>query len=205
MALYTLPDLPYDYSALEPYISGRVMELHHDKHHAAYVAGLNAALEQLAGARAAGNFDALPKLEKDLAFNLAGHVNHSVFWQNLTPDSALVPDGDLAAAIAAGFGSFDAFKAQFSAAAISIQGSGWATLAFEPLAGQLLVTQFYDHQSNLAAGLVPLLVLDMWEHAFYLDYLNVKADYVEAFWNIVNWTDVAARFTRARAQTPGLI
>ncbi|MDR1186171.1 MAG: superoxide dismutase [Bifidobacteriaceae bacterium] len=205
MALYTLPDLPYDYAALEPYISGRIMELHHDKHHAAYVAGLNTALEQLAQARDAGNFGTLPKLEKDLAFNLAGHVNHSVFWQNLTPDSPLAPSGELAEAIAVQFGSFEAFKAQFSAAATSIQGSGWAMLTWEPLAGQLLVNQLYDHQANLSAGLVPLLVLDMWEHAFYLDYLNVKADYVAAFWNIVNWEDVAARFARAKAQTPGLI
>ncbi|MDR1633687.1 MAG: superoxide dismutase [Bifidobacteriaceae bacterium] len=205
MALYALPDLPYDYSALEPYISGRIMELHHDKHHAAYVAGLNTALEQLAAARDSGSFAILPKLEKDLAFNLAGHVNHSVFWQNLTPDSSLAPQGELADAITGAFGSFDAFKAQFSAAATSIQGSGWAILTWEPLAGQLLVNQLYDHQSNLSAGLVPLLVLDMWEHAFYLDYLNVKADYVAAFWNIVNWDDVAARFARARLGTAGLI
>jgi Fe-Mn family superoxide dismutase len=193
MALYTLPDLPYDYSALEPHISGRVMELHHDKHHAAYVAGVNAALEQLAAARAAGDFAALPKLEKDLAFNLAGHVNHSVFWENLTPDSAGAPSGQLASAIEADFGSFEAFKAQFTAAATGIQGSGWAMLTWEPLGGKLLVNQLYDHQSNLSAGLQPLLVLDMWEHAFYLDYQNVKADYVAAFWNIVNWEDVAAR------------
>jgi Fe-Mn family superoxide dismutase len=181
------------------------MELHHDKHHAAYVAGLNTALEQLAEARANSNFGALPKLEKDLAFNLAGHVNHSVFWQNLTPDSPLAPSGALADQIAADLGSFEAFKAQFSAAATSIQGSGWATLGWEPLGGRLLVNQFYDHQANLSAGLVPLLVLDMWEHAFYLDYQNVKADYVAAFWNIVNWDDVAARLDRARAQTAGLI
>ncbi|MDR0593637.1 MAG: superoxide dismutase [Bifidobacteriaceae bacterium] len=198
MALYTLPDLPYDYAALEPHISGRIMALHHDKHHAAYVAGLNTALDQLAEARQAGNLAVLPKLEKDLAFNLAGHVNHSVFWQNLTPDSPGRPDGALAEAIGAAFGGFDLFKAQFSAAATSIQGSGWAALVFEPLGGQLLVAQLYDHQSNLAAGLVPLLVLDMWEHAFYLDYLNVKADYVAAFWNIVNWDDVAARLARAQ-------
>jgi Fe-Mn family superoxide dismutase len=205
MAPYTLPELPYDYAALEPYISGRIMELHHDKHHAAYVAGLNAALTQLEAARAKADFAALPKLEKDLAFNLAGHVNHSVFWQNLTPDSPLEPDGSLAEAITTQFGSFDAFKAQFSAAATSIQGSGWAMLTWEPLAGQLLVNQLYDHQANLSAGLIPLLVLDMWEHAFYLDYLNVKGDYVAAFWNIVNWEDVAARFARAQGQTAGLL
>ncbi|MDR1392556.1 MAG: superoxide dismutase [Bifidobacteriaceae bacterium] len=195
MSLYSLPELPYDYSALEPYISGRIMELHHDKHHAAYVTGANTALEQLAQARATGAYADLPKLEKDLAFNLAGHVNHSVFWRNLTPDSTGQPDGELAAAIDASFGSFAAFRAQFSAAATSIQGSGWAMLTWEPLGGQLLVNQLYDHQSNLSANLRPLLVLDMWEHAFYLDYQNVKADYVAAFWNIVNWQDVAQRYT----------
>ncbi|MDR2454286.1 MAG: superoxide dismutase [Bifidobacteriaceae bacterium] len=193
MAVYTLPELPYDYSALEPHISGKIMQLHHGKHHAAYVAGANAALEQLAQARASGDYAALPKLEKDLAFNVAGHANHTVFWQNLTPDSPGAPDGALASAIKADFGSFEAFKAQFTAAATGLQGSGWAMLTWEPLGGKLLVNQLYDHQSNLSAGLKPLLVLDMWEHAFYLDYLNVKADYVAAFWNIVNWADVAAR------------
>jgi Fe-Mn family superoxide dismutase len=194
MAVYTLPDLPYDYSALEPHISGKIMQLHHDKHHAAYVAGANTALEQLAQARAAGNYAALPKLEKDLAFNVAGHVNHTIFWQNLTPDSPEMPDAVLADALEADFGSFEAFKAQFTAAATGIQGSGWAMLTWEPLGGKLLVSQLYDHQSNLSAALKPLLVLDMWEHAFYLDYLNVKADYVAAFWKIVNWADVAARY-----------
>ncbi|MDR1443173.1 MAG: superoxide dismutase [Bifidobacteriaceae bacterium] len=205
MALYTLPDLPYDYSALEPHISGRIMELHHDKHHAAYVAGLNTALDQLAEARDASNYAVLPKLEKDLAFNLAGHINHSVFWKNLTPDSGLVPGGDLADQIQAEFGSFEAFKSQFSAAAASIQGSGWAMATWEPLAGRLLINQVYDHQANLSAGLIPLLVLDMWEHAFYLDYLNVKADYINAFWAIVNWNDVGNRLAAAKSQTLGLI
>ncbi|MDR2380053.1 MAG: superoxide dismutase [Bifidobacteriaceae bacterium] len=199
MALYTLPDLPYDYSALEPYISARIMELHHDKHHAAYVAGANTALEQLASARDQGNYAALPKLEKDLAFNVAGHVNHSVFWRNLTPDAPLEPAGELADAIVTQFGSFEAFKAQFTAAATGIQGSGWAMLTWEPLGQTLLVNQLYDHQSNLSAGLTPLLVVDMWEHAFYLDYLNVKADYVKAFWHLVNWEDVAARYAQARS------
>ncbi|MDR1825823.1 MAG: superoxide dismutase [Bifidobacteriaceae bacterium] len=205
MSVYTLPDLPYDYAALEPHISGRIMELHHDKHHAAYVTGANTALEQLAAAREAGNLGAVNKLEKDLAFNVAGHVNHTIFWQNLTPASAGGPSGALASAIDGAFGSFEAFKAHFTAAATGIQGSGWAQLVYEPLGGQLLINQLYDHQANLAAASVPLLVLDMWEHAFYLDYLNVKANYVAAFWNIVNWEDVAARLVRAQAQTAGLL
>lgn len=197
MAIYTLPELDYDYGALEPYISGEIMQLHHDKHHAAYVAGANAALEQLAQARESGNFGAISKLEKDLAFNLGGHVNHSVFWKNLTPHAPERPDGELAAAIDEYFGSFEGFRAQFSEAAKSIQGSGWGALVFDPIAGRLNTLAFYDQQNNLPVGSVPLLLLDMWEHAFYLQYKNVKADYVTAFWNVVNWADVAKRFAAA--------
>jgi Fe-Mn family superoxide dismutase len=190
---YKLPDLNYDYSALEPHISARIMELHHSKHHQAYVNGANAALEAMAEARESNNFASLPKLQKDLAFNLGGHVNHSIFWQNLSPGSD-EPAGDLAAAINEHFGSFEKFKNHFSAAAIGIQGSGWAYLAWDAMGNRLIIGQLYDQQGNLAMGNIPLLMLDMWEHAFYLDYQNVKADYVKAFWNIVNWEDVAKRF-----------
>ena len=205
MAEYTLPDLPYDYAALEPYISGQIMELHHDKHHQAYVTGANGALEQLAEARAADQLSSVNLLEKNLAFNLAGHVNHTVFWPNMSPDGGDKPDGELAAAIDEQFGSFDAFRAQFTAVALGIQGSGWSILAWDSLGQQLIIEQLYDHQGNLAAGSVPLLMLDMWEHAFYLQYLNVKADYVKAWWNVANWADVTRRFTTARTVTPGLI
>jgi Fe-Mn family superoxide dismutase len=205
MADYTLPDLPYDYAALEPHISGRIMELHHDKHHAAYVSGANLALEKLADAREKGSFDAVNLFEKNLAFNLGGHVNHSVFWTNLSPEGGGEPDGDLATAIEEHFGGFQAFTKHFSAVANGVQGSGWAILAWESIGQKLVVVQLYDQQANLALGLVPLLMLDMWEHAFYLQYLNVKADYVTAYWNVVNWADVAARLAAARAQTPGLI
>lgn len=199
MAIYTLPELDYDYGALEPHISGEIMQLHHDKHHQAYVDGANTALDKLAEARETNNFATISKLEKDLAFNLAGHVNHCVFWKNLSPDAPERPEGELAAAIDEFFGSFDAFKAQFSEAAKSLQGSGWGALAYDPLGKRLNTLAFYDHQNNLPAGAVPVLLLDMWEHAYYLQYKNVKADYVTAFWNIVNWTDVAARFDAARA------
>jgi Fe-Mn family superoxide dismutase len=205
MASYSLPDLPYDYAALEPHISGAIMELHHSKHHAAYVAGANLALEKLAAARESGSFDAVNMLEKNLAFNLGGHVNHSVFWNNLSPDSGDKPTGELAAAIDEQFGSFDGFTGHFSAVANGVQGSGWSILAWESIGQKLVIVQLYDQQANLALGLVPLLMLDMWEHAFYLQYKNVKADYVKAFWNIVNWADVAARFATARTQTAGLI
>ncbi|MFZ9744175.1 MAG: superoxide dismutase [Aquiluna sp.] len=190
---YKLPDLNYDYSALEPHISARIMELHHSKHHQAYVTGANTALEAMAEARESNNFASLPKLQKDLAFNLGGHVNHSIFWQNLSPTGG-EPTGDLAAAINEYFGSFEKFKNHFSAAAVGIQGSGWAYLAWDAMGNRLIIGQLYDQQGNLAMGNIPLLMLDMWEHAFYLDYQNVKADYVKAFWNIVNWEDVAKRF-----------
>ena len=205
MARYALPGLPYDYAALEPHISGQIMELHHDKHHQAYVTGVNSALDQLAEARAAGQLGTVNLLEKNLAFNLAGHVNHSVFWPNMSPDGGGKPDGELAAAMDEQFGSFDAFRAHFTAAALGIQGSGWAILAWDSLGQQLIIEQLYDHQGNLAAGSVPLLMLDMWEHAFYLQYRNVKADYVTAWWNVANWADVTRRFTTARTQTRGLI
>ena len=199
MADYTLPDLPYDYAALEPHISGRIMELHHDKHHAAYVAGANAALEKLAAARDSGDFAAVNLHEKNLAFNLGGHVNHSVFWQNLSPDGGARPEGELAAAINEFFGSFEKFQAHFAANAVGIQGSGWSILAWDTLGSKLVAFQLYDQQSNIPLGVVPIVVLDMWEHAFYLDYVNVKADYVKAWWNIVNWADASARLARARA------
>ena len=205
MAKYALPDLPYDYAALEPHISGQIMELHHDKHHQAYVTGANGALDQLAEARAADQLGSVNMLEKNLAFNLAGHVNHTVFWPNMSPDGGDKPDGELAAAIDDQFGSFDAFRAHFTAAALGIQGSGWSILAWDSLGQQLIIEQLYDHQGNLAAGSVPLLMLDMWEHAFYLQYRNVKADYVKAWWNVANWADVTRRFDRARAATAGLI
>ena len=205
MAEYTLPDLPYDYGALEPHISGRIMELHHDKHHATYVAGANTALERLAEARDKGALETVNLYEKNLAFNLAGHLNHAVFWVNLSPDGGDRPVGDLATAIDEHFGSFDAFQKHFTATAVGIQGSGWAVLAWDSVGQKLIVFQLYDHQGNLPLGVVPIVLLDMWEHAFYLDYVNVKGDYVKAWWNIVNWADAAERLSRARTQTSGLI
>ena len=132
-------------------------------------------------------------------------MNHTIFWENLSPEGGDKPEGELAQAVEEFFGSFDGLRAQFTAAALGIQGSGWAILAWDSLGEKLIIEQFYDHQGNLAAATVPLLLLDMWEHAFYLDYQNVKADYVKAFWNIVDWADVAERFSRATSQTKGLI
>jgi Fe-Mn family superoxide dismutase len=205
MAEYTLPELPYDYSALAPSISGQIMELHHSKHHQAYVTGANAALAALAEARDSGALANVNKLEKDLAFNLGGHVNHSVFWTNLSPDGGDKPTGELASAIDDNFGSFDKFTAHFTAAAMGVQGSGWAALTWDSIGQNLLINQFFDQQSNFAAGTVPLLLLDVWEHAYYLDYKNVRADYVKAFWNIANWANVQDRFSAAREKTDGLL
>src|SRR3954468_16682272 len=205
MADYTLPDLPYDYAALEPHISAKIMELHHSKHHQAYVTGANGALAALAEARDKGDLANVNKLEKDLAFNLGGHVNHSIFWTNLSPDGGDKPTGELASAIDDGFGSFDKFVAHFTAAAMGIQGSGWGVLSWDPIGKQLIIQQLFDQQANSAMGTIPVLQLDMWEHAFYLDYVNVKADYIKAFWNIVNWADVAARFAAARTGASPLI
>ena len=197
-APYSLPELPYDYAALEPWISGQIMELHHDKHHATYVSGANTALEKMAEARESSDFGTIPMLEKNLAFNLGGHVNHSVFWKNLSPEGGDKPEGELGAAIDDQFGSFDAFRAHFTAVATTIQGSGWAILAWDTLGQRLVIEQLYDQQGNIALSSIPLLMLDMWEHAFYLQYKNVKAEYAKAFWNVVNWADVQERFAKAR-------
>lgn len=194
---YTLPDLDYDYGALEPHISGKIMELHHSKHHATYVKGANTALEQLAEARDKGDMSNVNKLTKDLAFNLGGHTNHSIFWKNLSPEGGGEPTGELAEAINQNFGSFENFKKHFNAAALGIQGSGWALLTYEGIGGKLLIEQLHDQQGDVPVATQPLLMLDMWEHAFYLQYKNVKADYVKAWWNVVNWDDVNERYAAA--------
>ena len=199
MSLYTLPDLPYDYAALEPHINGQILELHHDKHHAAYVKGANDTLEKIAEARDKGDFGGIVGLEKTLAFNLSGHILHSLYWQNMSPDGGERPDGDLADAITEFFGSFEAFHWQLSAATTLVQGSGWGVLSFEPSSGRLLVEQVYDHHGNVAQGSVPLLAFDAWEHAYYLQYRNVRPDFVKAMWEVVNWPDVAARYAAAKA------
>jgi Fe-Mn family superoxide dismutase len=197
-AVYTLPSLPYDYGALEPHIIGQIMELHHDKHHAAYVTGANTTLEKLAEVRSSGDYGTISKLEKDLAFHLSGHVLHSLFWENLSPNGGGEPTGDLAEQLGTDFGGFAAFKAHLIQAATTIQGSGWALAAWEPVAKRVIVTQVYDHQSNVGQGTIPLLTIDAWEHAFYLQYKNVKGDFFNAVWNVFNWDDVANRLKSAK-------
>lgn len=197
--MYTLPDLPYDYAALEPAMSGQILELHHDKHHAAYVKGANDTLEQIAQARETDQFGGLMGLEKTLAFNLSGHVLHTIFWTNLSPDGGDKPDGELGTLIDRDFASFDAFKKQLTTATATTQGSGWGVLAWEPLGQRLIVTQVYDHQGNVGIGSAPILVFDSWEHAYYLQYKNVKPDYIAKLWDLVDWADVSTRLKAARA------
>ena len=200
MAVYELPELPYAYDALEPHISAEIMTLHHDKHHATYGAGANAALEALEAERnGEANPDRLRALSKNLAFNLGGHTNHSIFWKNMAPNAGGTPTGQIAEAIDRDFGSFEAFKKQFSGVATGLQGSGWAVLGYDHIAGRLIIQQLTDQQGNVSVDFTPVLMLDMWEHAFYLQYKNVKADYVQAWWNVVNWDDVNERYAKASA------
>jgi len=198
MAKYVLPPLPFDVAALEPHISARIMELHHGKHHAAYVTNANALLEKLDEARAKEDFTTIPALERGLAFNVSGHVLHSIFWQNLTPKAAPEPTGALAEQIKRDFSSFGTFKKQMNAAASTVMGSGWGALVWEPLLGRLMTVQIYDHQSNITQAGVPIMVLDAWEHAWYLQYENRKTDFFDATWNLWNWADIAARFEQAK-------
>lgn len=195
---YSLPELPYDYSALEPHYSAPLLELHHGKHHAAYVEGANKTLEKLDAARETKDFSAINQLQKNLAFHLSGHVLHSLFWNNMTPGGGGRPEGELDACVRESFRDYDAMQEQITQAALNVQGSGWGALAWEPVGKRLVIEQVYDHQGNIGNGTVPLLVLDMWEHAYYLQYRNVKADWVKAFWKIVNWPDVMARFEKVR-------
>ncbi|MGE0878326.1 MAG: superoxide dismutase [Acidimicrobiia bacterium] len=199
MKKYELPELGYDYGALEPHLSARILELHHSKHHKAYVDGANATIDKIAAARDANDFGGIVGLEKTLAFNVSGHVLHSIYWSNLAPKTGGRPDGELASALDESFGGFDKFKAQMTQASSTVQGSGWGVLSWDPTGARLLVEQVYDHQSNVAQMATPLLVIDAWEHAFYLQYENRKAEYVEAIWNVVDWANVAARFEVARS------
>ena len=198
MSRYVLPDLPYDYGALEPHVSRRIMELHHDRHHRGYVDGANKAIEQLLEAREQQNFDNIAAIEKVLAFNISGHVLHSIFWQNMSPDGGGEPQGELADAIERDFTSFELLKAQLIHAASTTMGSGWAALVWDPVIKRLGTTQIHDHQSEVTQGGLPLLVIDAWEHAYYLQYQTDKAKFFQALWDVWNWNDVAARFAHAR-------
>jgi len=202
--MYELPELNFGYDALEPHVSSELLELHHDAHHAAYVKGANETLGKLEDARRERQFEHIGQLEKSLAFNVAGHVLHSLLWKNLAPGGDETPSGEIAAALKHDFGGFEAFKEQLTAAAAAVQGSGWGALSWEPLGRRLLVEQVYDHQGNTGNATLPILVVDMWEHAYYLQFRNKKAEWLEAFWQLVNWTDVAQRLTKVRKTDIGL-
>ena len=195
---HQLPPLPYDYNALEPHIDEQTMKLHHDMHHKAYVDGLNAAEAKLVDARKNKDFAAIKHLSRELAFHGSGHFLHSLFWNNMSPKGGGKPSGDLSAAIDRDFGGYDAFAAQFKAAANAVEGSGWAILAYQPQVHSLVVLQSEKHQNLTQWGVVPLLVLDVWEHAYYLKYQNKRAAYTEAFFNVINWADVAERYASAK-------
>lgn len=194
---HKLPPLPYAYNALEPYIDEKTMRLHHDIHHKSYVDGLNKAEKEMQKARETGDYALIKHWEREAAFNGSGHYLHTIFWNNMKPKGGGVPKGELAEEINKTFGSFEKFKAHFSAAAEKVEGSGWALLVWSPEAGRLEILQAEKHQNLTQQGVIPLLVLDVWEHAYYLKYNNKRAEYIKAWWNVVNWDDVSKRYEEA--------
>jgi Fe-Mn family superoxide dismutase len=198
---YEVPPLPYDYAALEPHIDEQTMRLHHDKHHQAYVDKVNDALE---GTEHAGkpieeiiaNLAAIPEDKRGVVRNNGGgHLNHSLFWESMSPDGGGAPDGDLAGAIDEAFGSFDAFKEQFEAAGVGRFGSGWAWLIVD--GGTLAITSTANQDNPISEGKTPLVGNDVWEHAYYLKYQNRRPEYLKAWWNVVDWAKVAERYAAA--------
>jgi Fe-Mn family superoxide dismutase len=197
---YVLPELPYKYNALEPVISQEIMTLHHDKHHAGYVNGANAALEKLDKARKGEAQIDIKAVLRDYSFNFGGHVLHSIFWPNMAAPGkgGGTPGGGLADKINTDFGSFDKFKQQFSDAAKTVEGSGWALLLYDNMTDQLVLTQIEKQNFMHLAQLPILLGIDVWEHAYYLTYRNDRGKYVDEWWKVVNWDDVAARLAKAK-------
>ncbi|MDX2114624.1 MAG: superoxide dismutase [Planctomycetota bacterium] len=204
---YALPRLAYEYAALEPHVDAQTMEIHHSKHHASYVAGLNKALSELKRIREtddAASAGLVKHWSRELAFHGGGHVNHSLFWMMMAPPGkggGGEPTGTLAEAITRDFGSFAAFAKHFQAAAVQVEGSGWAWLVYDRVARRLMVQQMEKQQNLLVTGVVPVLGVDVWEHAYYLRYQNRRADYVKAWMNVVNWPVVGRFFEMAAAPT----
>jgi superoxide dismutase, Fe-Mn family len=194
---HELPPLPYEYNALEPHIDEATMRLHHDKHHKAYVDGLNNAETKLKEAREKADFGMVKHWERELAFHGSGHFLHNLFWEVMAPagkGGGGKPTGELLKQIEAHFGSYDSFAKQFSAAAAAVEGSGWVLLVVQPSKKHIEILTAEKHQNLTQWGAVPILVLDVWEHAYYLKYQNKRADYIAAWWNVVNWPEVARRF-----------
>ncbi|MBN1634864.1 MAG: superoxide dismutase [Deltaproteobacteria bacterium] len=197
---YQLPALSYSYEALEPYIDKTTMMTHYEKHHSAYTKGLNTAVRAIADARDKGDYSNIQQLSRMLAFHLGGHLNHSIFWHIMAPKSnggGGEPQGNLADAIKNEFGDFTRFKAHFSAAAKSVEGNGWCALVWHPAALRLMILTVMNHQDLIVLGSQPLLIIDVWEHAYYLKYRNRRDEYIEAWWNVVNWGNVGVRFSMA--------
>ncbi|WP_240675878.1 superoxide dismutase [Ammoniphilus sp. CFH 90114] len=194
---HTLPPLPYPYNALEPHIDEKTMRLHHDVHHQSYVDGLNKAEKEMQKARKAGDFALIKHWEREAAFHGAGHYLHTIFWNNMRPGGGGSPKGELLRQIEQSFGSFRAFQQHFSAAAEKVEGVGWALLVWSPRSHRLEILQAEKHQNLSQQDVIPLLVLDVWEHAYYLKYQNKRKDYIQAWWNVVNWNDVEARYEHA--------
>lgn len=196
---HVLPPLPYDVDALEPYYDKETVQIHHGKHHAAYVNGLNAAEAKLSEALKSGDFSQAKELCKAMAFHGSGHILHSIFWSNMKPQGGGEPTGNLAAAIEKCFGSFQSFKGLFLAATNSVEGSGWGVLAYRPLDDRLVVLQAEKHENLTQWGVIPILVLDVWEHAYYLKYQNRRAEWTQAFVeHLINWDDVARNLEAVR-------
>ena len=195
---HTLPPLPYAYNALEPYIDEKTMHLHHDKHHKSYVEGLNKAEKEMAKARRNGDFSLIKHWEREAAFNGAGHYLHTIFWNNMKPNGGGQPSGAIAREINRTFGSFQKFKLHFSHAADKVEGGGWAMLVWAPRSHRVEILQVEKHQNLSQQDIIPLLVLDVWEHAYYLKYNHNRKDYIKAWWNVVNWDDVNQRYEKAR-------
>lgn len=195
---HTLPPLPYPYDALEPYIDEKTMRLHHDKHHRSYVEGLNKAEKEMAKARRTGDFSLIKHWEREAAFNGAGHYLHTIFWNNMKPGGGGQPTGPIAREITRTFGSFQKFKQHFSHAADKVEGGGWAMLVWSPRSHRVEILQAEKHQNLSQQDMIPLLVLDVWEHAYYLKYNNERKKYISAWWNVVNWDSVNRRYEEAR-------
>jgi Fe-Mn family superoxide dismutase len=188
-----LPPLPYAYDALEPFIDKETLTIHHDKHHAGYVKNFNVAMKKLEEARASGDFGLIKHWSREFAFNGSGHVLHSLYWANMSPKGG-EPQGQLLEAINKSFGGFDGFRNQFIAATNAVEASGWGVLAYEPYMGHLVVLQAEKHQDLTIWGVIPLLVCDVWEHAYYLKYQNRRGEYVKNFFEIINWPEVEKRY-----------
>ncbi|KRU28390.1 Mn/Fe superoxide dismutase [Clostridium sporogenes] len=194
---HTLPNLNYDYNALEPHYDEQTLKIHHDIHHKAYVDGLNKAEQKLQEARESGDFALIKHWEKEIAFHGSGHILHTLFWENMAPNGNLNPEGSAIERIKQDFGDYEKFKKQFTEAAIAVEGSGWIILAWNPMFQKLVILQAEKHQNLTQWGVVPLLILDLWEHAYYLKYQNRRAEFINAWWNIVNWDIVNTRYDNA--------